>query len=190
MSKLKREVEKAKRVLSSEEYTTLDIDDFHNGRDFSATLTRAKFEELNQDLFKQTLNKVEDVLRDAKIEKDQVTDVVLVGGSTRIPKIRQMLTEHFSSKKLRTGIDPDEAVAHGAAIQGGILSGANGLGDCGLLEVSPFSLGIETDGGKMATIIRRFSPIPTRNKQTFSTTQDNQDTVQIKVFEGIIFFSP
>lgn len=145
MGKLKREVEKAKRTLSSQMSTTIEIEAFHNGKDFSETLTRAKFEELNMDLFKKTLKPVEQVLKDANVKKGEINDIVLVGGSTRIPKVQGMLEEFFS-KKATKGINPDEAVAFGAAVQGAVLSGEEGTGEVVLLDIAALTLGIETTG--------------------------------------------
>ncbi|KXX80451.1 78 kDa glucose-regulated protein [Madurella mycetomatis] len=177
MGKLKREAEKAKRTLSSQLSIRIEIENLFNGIDFSETLTRAKFEQLNMDLFQKTLRTVEQVLKDAKVSKADVTDIVLVGGSTRIPKI-QSLVEDFFGKKANGGINPDEAVAYGAAVQAG------GTETCVLLDVNPFTLGIETAGGVMAELIPRNTLIPTRRSQIFSTTSDNQASVVIKVYEG------
>ncbi|KAF7307699.1 hypothetical protein MKEN_01129900 [Mycena kentingensis (nom. inval.)] len=184
MGKLKREVEKAKRTLSSQQSTRIEIESFEDGNDFSETLTRAKFEELNMELFRKTLKPVEQVLKDANVKKEDVDEVVLVGGSTRIPKVQQLLKEFFGGKEPSKGINPDEAVAYGAAVQGGILSGAEGTADVVLVDVCPLTLGIETTGGVFTKLIARNTVIPTRKSQIFSTAADNQPTVLIQVFEG------
>jgi heat shock protein 5 len=184
MGKLKREVEKAKRTLSSQMSTKIEIEAFEGGNDFSETLTRAKFEELNMDLFRRTMKPVEQVLKDAGVKKDEIDDIVLVGGSTRIPKVQQLLKDYFGGKEPSKGINPDEAVAYGAAVQGGILSGEEGSKGVLLIDVCPLTLGIETTGGVMTKLIARNSVVPTKKSQIFSTAVDNQPTVRIQVFEG------
>lgn len=181
IGKLKREVEKAKKTLSSQISTRLEIESFFHGEDFSETLTRAKFEELNIDLFKRTLKPVEQVLKDAKMKKGDVDDIVLVGGSTRIPKVQAMLEDFFDGKKVSKSINPDEAVAYGAAVQAGVLSGIKEANVITLMDVNPLTLGIETTGGVMTKLIPRSTKIPTHKSQIFSTAADNQPTVQIQV---------
>jgi heat shock protein 5 len=184
MGKLKRAVENAKRTLSSQQSVKIDIESFENGNDFSETLTRAKFEELNMDLFRKTMKPVEQVLKDAGVKKEDIQDIVLVGGSTRIPKVQQLIKEFFNKEPSKS-INPDEAVAYGAAVQGGILSGEGGLSEGLLLiDVCPLTLGIETTGGVFTKLIPRNTVIPTKKQQIFSTAADNQNVVLIQVFEG------
>lgn len=185
IQKLKKDVEKAKRALSSQHEAKIEIEDLVEGYDFSESLTRAKFEEINIDLFKKTLEPLKLAMEGSGLKKTEIDEIVLVGGSTRIPKIRQIVKDFFSGKEPNTGINPDEAICYGAAVQGGIICGDN-TEDGGLviIDATPLSLGIETVGGVMSKIIPKGSYIPTKKSQVFTTYQDNQETVTIQVFEG------
>lgn len=186
LRRLRTECEKAKRVLSSVTQASIAVDSLYDGIDFYTSISRARFEELNGDLFRRTLGPVENAIRDANMNKSQIHDVVLVGGSTRIPKVQKLLQEFFDGRELNKSINPDESVAYGAAVQAAVLHGdqSKEVRDLILCDVTPLSLGTDVKGDIMCTVIPRNTPIPTKQTEYFTTCDDYQDAVRVAVYEG------
>jgi L1 cell adhesion molecule like protein len=186
LRRLRSACERAKRTLSSVTQTTVEVDSLFQGTDFSSSISRARFEEINAQTFRSTLDPVDKVLKDAKMDKSKVEEIVLVGGSTRIPKIQSLVSDFFGGRQLNKSINPDEAVAYGAAVQAAVLTGQTSekTADLLLLDVAPLSLGVAMQGDVFGVVVPRNTPIPTNKSRTFTTVEDNQSTVTFPVYEG------